>query len=223
MHNSARLAVIALAALSAAPLAAQAQGRAAAPPRTSAAPVVYVLAPAGNEARYRVREQLANLDFPNDAVGKTSKVEGRLMIGRDGRIVSDSSRFVVDLASIASDQARRDNYVRRRALQTDSFPTATFVPRSVSGLPAAALARTPGEYTFDLVGDLTVHGVTKPSTWKVKAQLPADRNRRSMPKGTWCPATMMCRSRTSAPGRSRTVTTCRRHSPTSSAPRLPSS
>jgi polyisoprenoid-binding protein YceI len=31
--------------------------------------------------------------------------------------------------------------------------------------------RTPGEYAFDLVGDLTVHGVTRPSTWHVKARL----------------------------------------------------
>jgi len=30
------------------------------------------LAPAGNEARYRVREQLAGVDLPNDAVGVTS-------------------------------------------------------------------------------------------------------------------------------------------------------
>ena len=49
--------------------------------------------------------------------------------------------------------------------------TATFVPRSATGLPAAALARTPGEYTFALLGDLTVRGVTRPSTWQVKARL----------------------------------------------------
>ena len=57
----------------------------------------FVLAIDGNEARYRVREQLAGIDFPSDAVGKTDRVEGSLLIGVDGRIVRDSSRFTIDL------------------------------------------------------------------------------------------------------------------------------
>jgi hypothetical protein len=32
-----------------------------------------VIAPQGNEARYRVQEQLVGVDLPNDAVGKTSR------------------------------------------------------------------------------------------------------------------------------------------------------
>ena len=35
-----------------------------------------VVAPDGNEVRYRVREQLVGLDLPNDAVGATSDVTG---------------------------------------------------------------------------------------------------------------------------------------------------
>jgi hypothetical protein len=34
--------------------------------------VHYVVAPQGNEARYRVREQLVGLDLPNDAIGFTA-------------------------------------------------------------------------------------------------------------------------------------------------------
>jgi polyisoprenoid-binding protein YceI len=171
MPSSSRLVALAVAALAITSHAAQAQ-RPGGPARPAARPAVTLVpAPTGNEARYRVREQLANLDFPNDAIGKTSRVDGRLMIGPDGRLVRDSSRFVVDLASLTSDAARRDNFVRRRSLQTDSFPTATFVPRTATGLPAAALARTPGAYTFTLLGDLTVRGVTRPSTWQVTARL----------------------------------------------------
>lgn len=134
------------------------------------APLRLELAAEGNEARYRVREQLARMDFPNDAIGRTSRIEGLLIIGADGRIVRDSSRFVVDLASMESDQARRDNYVRRNTLETATYPHAVFVPATVRGLPAAAQAVTPGEYTFELLGDLTVHGVTKPATWQVTAR-----------------------------------------------------
>ena len=35
-----------------------------------------VVAPEGNEVRYRVREQLAGFDLPNDAVGATGHVTG---------------------------------------------------------------------------------------------------------------------------------------------------
>ncbi len=127
----------------------------------------FVLAPTGNEARYRVREQLAGMDLPNDAVGKTSQLTGGIEIGADGKIVRAGSSFTVDLKSIESDQARRDNFVRRNTLQTDSFPTAVFVPTAAKGLPATLPAT--GEMTFELTGDLTIHGVTKPATWQVKA------------------------------------------------------
>lgn len=125
----------------------------------------FVLAPDGNEARYRVREQLAGFDFPNDAVGTTSNVQGSLLLEADGRVVRDSSRFVIDLASLATDSDRRDNYVRRNTLETETHPTAVFVPAELRGLtfPLPSM----GDVTFTMVGDLTIKGVTKPTTWEV--------------------------------------------------------
>ena len=38
--------------------------------------VRYTVATDGNEARYRVREQLLHHDMPNDAVGKTTAISG---------------------------------------------------------------------------------------------------------------------------------------------------
>jgi polyisoprenoid-binding protein YceI len=132
------------------------------------AAVRYVLSIDGNEARYRVREQLAGIDFPSDAVGKTSRVEGSILIGADGKLVRDSSRFTVDLRTLESDQTRRDGFIKRNTIQTDSFPNAVFVPASAQGLPATLPAT--GDLAFTLAGDLTVHGVTKPVTWQVKAK-----------------------------------------------------
>src|ERR1051325_10373757 len=51
----------------------------------SGAPIRLVLAPDGTEARYRVREQLAELSLPSDAVGVTHDVTGRLGPGAQGR------------------------------------------------------------------------------------------------------------------------------------------
>lgn len=131
-------------------------------------PLRLVLAPTGNEARYRVREQLARVDFPNDAVGATSDVTGGIVIDTDGKIVREGSKFVVDLRRLASDRDRRDRYVQRRTLQTDQFPTVELVPTALRGLPSPL--PTSGAASFELVGDLTIHGVTRPTTWQVKAQ-----------------------------------------------------
>ena len=45
------------------------------------------------------------------------------------------SRFTVDLRTLRSDEARRDNYVRRNTLETDRYPTVTFVPAEARRLP----------------------------------------------------------------------------------------
>jgi polyisoprenoid-binding protein YceI len=144
--------------------AKRAKGKAAAPAPAPAL-LLFEVAPTGNEARYRVREQLAGLDLPNDAVGATPEVSGALFVYGDGRVVRDSSRFVVNLTSLKSDKDRRDNYLRRRTLLTDSFPSVQFVPtafRDPSGKPLSAASRS-----LELVGDLTIRGVTRPTTWQV--------------------------------------------------------
>jgi polyisoprenoid-binding protein YceI len=166
LRNSAAMVVVAAWAMLGAslPAAAQARQRAPAPPVT----VRLVVAPEGNEARYRVREQLAGVDLPNDAVGRTTAVTGVLVLDKTGAIVASQSEFTIDLSTLASDQARRDNYVRRNTLLTAEYPRAVFVPTAVSGLtfplPAA------GEAKFQVVGNLTLRAVTRPVTWDVTAR-----------------------------------------------------
>jgi polyisoprenoid-binding protein YceI len=128
---------------------------------------VFVVGPDGNEARYRVREQLARFSFPNDAVGSTRRVQGQIALDADDRVLRDDSRFVIDLASLQTDQDRRDNYVRRNTLATDSFPSLTLVPREITGLPTPL--PTSGEHRFRLLSDVTLRGVTKPIFWNVTA------------------------------------------------------
>jgi len=133
-----------------------------------APPQRLTLAPSGNEARYRVREQLANVAFPTDAVGTTQSVSGAIVIGDDGTIVTAQSKIVVDLTTLQSDRERRDGFIQRRTLETERYPTATLVPTAARGLPNP-LPRS-GSFSFELVGDLTVHGTTRSTTWQVTAQ-----------------------------------------------------
>ena len=137
--------------------------------RTSPKPaeLVFIVAPNGNEARYRVREQLVGFDLPNDAVGVTKDVAGRIVVGRDGKIVRDSSRIVVRVTSLKSDKTRRDGFVQKNTLETSKYPQVELVPTTFEGLTEAIPAGT--SKTFSLVGELTVHGVTHPTTWQVTA------------------------------------------------------
>jgi hypothetical protein len=129
----------------------------------------YVVAPAGNEVRYRVNEQLAGFDLPNDAVGKSTAVSGAIAFDADGRLLSAESRFVVEASTFVSDRDRRDNYVRSRLLQSEQFAQIALVPRELRGvsLPLAAT----GSSSFELLADLTVRGVTRPTVWRVSARL----------------------------------------------------
>jgi polyisoprenoid-binding protein YceI len=136
--------------------------------QNSAATYRFVTAPEGNAARYRIREQLVGLDLPNDAVGETKAVTGAISADKSGKIISAESKFTVDVTNLVSDKDRRDGFVRRRVLQTEQYPTVTLVPTSISGLSLPLPAS--GSKTFELTGDLTVRGVTRPTTWKVTAQ-----------------------------------------------------
>lgn len=129
----------------------------------------WVLASDGNQASYRVREQLANRSFPTDAVGSTTSVSGKLALGGDGQPIPEASQFSVNLTNLQSDSGGRDRYVRQNTLQTDQFPSAVFTPKAVQGLPSPL--PTSGKVTFQLSGDLTIHGVTKPATWDVTAEV----------------------------------------------------
>ncbi len=135
--------------------------------------LAFRLVPESSEARYRVREQLLGRSLPNDAVGSTRAVEGQIVFAADGAIVSEQSRFSVDLRTLQSDEARRDNYIKRNTLEVDRYPTAEFRPRAAIGLPWPLPEN--GSFAFQLEGDLTVHGVTKLVTWEVRATVDGDR------------------------------------------------
>ncbi len=122
-----------------------------------------------SQARYVVREQLASLSFPSDAIGKTGSITGTIVGKTDGSIVSSDSKFVVDLRTLQSDRSQRDNFLRRAVLQTEQYPYATFVPTSAPGLPLQLPAD--GKVSFKLNGNLTIKNVTKPVTWDVSGQV----------------------------------------------------
>ncbi|MEO7190214.1 MAG: YceI family protein [Vicinamibacterales bacterium] len=123
----------------------------------------------GTTARYKVREQLAGISFPSDAVGTTDSVTGTIVVNPDGSIDVAKSKMTVDLRTIKSDQSMRDGYVERNTLETTKFPTMEFVPKRAVGLPSPLPSGMMAQAGFQLIGDMTLHGETAEVTWNVVA------------------------------------------------------
>ena len=131
--------------------------------------VLLVLVPDQNEARFRAQEQLLGRPLPNEAVGATRSVSGEVVLEPDGTFLPGTSRVVIDLRTLRSDQSRRDAYIQQNTLETAQFPTAELVPLQTVGLPLPLPSNA--EVAFQIVGDLTVHGVTRQTVWDVAALL----------------------------------------------------
>jgi polyisoprenoid-binding protein YceI len=131
---------------------------------------------AGSEVGYRVHEQFINQPAPTDAVARTSRVSGSLVIqaGPGSIYVARSIHMVVDLSTLTSQDRyatfqvyQRDFFIRQVYLQTDQYPNAEFRADSIS--VAVDLAHGPA--TLNVSGNLSVHGVTKTVTAQLQAQV----------------------------------------------------
>ena len=146
-----------------------APAQASAPAPAPAGPVRLELME-GSTARYRVREQLAGISFPNDAIGTTSTVSGALVLTANGAVNPAQSKITVDLRTLKSDQDQRDGFVRGdRLLNVEKFPLVEFLPKRVVGLTWPLPSGRGAQAGFQMVGDMTVHGVTREVTWNVVA------------------------------------------------------
>jgi polyisoprenoid-binding protein YceI len=117
---------------------------------------------------YRVSEVLFGVD--TEGAGRTNQVTGSLVI--DGTTAT-SGEFSVDMATVTSDDGRRDGQFRGRIMSVDQFPTATFTltqPVDFGTVP------TEGQtLTATATGDLTLRGVTNSVTFDVEAKLEGGR------------------------------------------------
>jgi polyisoprenoid-binding protein YceI len=119
-----------------------------------------------SKATVRVHEQLVGVNLPSDAVLTATGAKGSFSLNADGTFSSDS-KLTFDLTTLSSDQQNRDNFVKQDTLNTRQFPTATFVPTTVTGLALPLPAS--GDFTFTLTGTLTIRGKGKQVTFDLKA------------------------------------------------------
>ncbi|CAA9262873.1 MAG: hypothetical protein AVDCRST_MAG50-2861 [uncultured Acidimicrobiales bacterium] len=113
----------------------------------------------GSEAGYRVREKLASLPAPNDAVGRTTAITGGFQVEPAGEAARVRDIKVdVDVSKLTSDSSQRDNRIKSQGLESNRFPMATFVSIGTIDVPAEAL--TGATVKAQVAGDLTIHGAT---------------------------------------------------------------
>jgi polyisoprenoid-binding protein YceI len=133
-------------------------------PAALGAASIYVLDPAQSEARYIAEEELSGVGA-NTAIGSTNTIQGAFLFDADGNPIPCSTIYV-DVRTFESDSSRRDNFLRGNTLQSDQYPLAEFMVTSIEDFTMPADGE---ETTFTLVGNFTLHGVTKTMAWTVTA------------------------------------------------------
>ena len=124
-------------------------------------------------ARYLITEQLANLDFPIDAIGKTNQIKGSISFDEDGKIIQQNSTIIVNVNSLKSDSGRRDRYISRKSLESDKYPEATINIKKINNMPWPLPNN--GSVEVEIIGDMNVHGVTDEVTWVTKVNFERDK------------------------------------------------
>src|SRR6266699_2227006 len=95
--------------------------------------------------------------------GRFTKFDGKIDIDREHPEKS-SVTSKIEVRSIDTGIVKRDNHLRSpEFFDVQKFPEITFKSRSV---------RQTGQQGGDILGDLTMHGITKPTTLHVKLLSP---------------------------------------------------
>ena len=132
--------------------------------------VAYKIVSAESKASYEVTETLFSQNNKiNVAIGVTQTINGEIDADLTTPANTTIGPITIDVSQFVSDSGQRDRMIQRNYLESSKYPTATFVTKTITGLPASY---TDGaSYSFQISGDLNVHNTTQPVTFQVTATL----------------------------------------------------
>jgi polyisoprenoid-binding protein YceI len=117
----------------------------------------YRFGPSGSTIGFSVHQ------FLGTTQGKFTKFNGKIDVNRE-HPENSSVTAQIDVRSIDTRIKKRDDHLRSAEFfNVDKYPQITFKSRSV---------KQTGPQSGDILGDLTIHGVTKPITLHVKLLTP---------------------------------------------------
>ena len=125
----------------------------------------FAIVPERSLATIRVREQIASIPAPGDAILTTRAFTGAVVLLSDGGFASGST-FAADLDTLKSDEPLRDEWIKFNTLNTRVYPRAEFTLARVSGVPMPIA--TQGEWSGTLEGTMKIHGVERRLEWPVQ-------------------------------------------------------
>lgn len=140
-------------------------------PAPAPLPQTFRIIPEQSQAQYEVDEEFFNRDIQFfTAVGVTNEITGSFDLTIDGNQAQLGETYVqVDLRTLETDSPRRDNAIRTRWLESNTYPLAVFTGAEVQEFPADAAAGQ--DVNFTLNGDMTIREITQPLTFDVTARL----------------------------------------------------
>lgn len=118
----------------------------------------------GSFVGFRITEELRSIGNTT-AVGRTGDITGSMVI--DGTTLT-AAAFEIDLTTVTTNDSMRDDTVQD-ALETGQFPVASFELTTPIDLGDVS-----GPISVVATGDLTIHGVTRSTTFDIEAQLLSD-------------------------------------------------
>ena len=124
----------------------------------------YRFGPSGSTIGFSVHQ------FLGTTQGKFTKFNGKIDVNRE-HPENSSVTAQIDVRSIDTRIKKRDDHLRSAEFfNVDKYPQITFKSRSV---------KQTGPESGDILGDLTMHGVTKPITLHVKLLKPLNETSRT--------------------------------------------
>lgn len=128
--------------------------------------------PGQSKASFAIDEIL--LGEPATVTATSSGVTGEIAVDFAAPGDTAVGPIAIETAQFLTDNEFRNRAIQRRILITSAYPTVTYVPQTISGLPQTIAW---GEaVSFKISGDLTITGVTKPVVFEV-AVLPISESR----------------------------------------------
>jgi polyisoprenoid-binding protein YceI len=131
---------------------------------TSDTQTLFHIVPAESQVRFIIHEEL--MGTPTEVIGETDQIAGDILIDFETPANSELGTVRIDLARIATPNEMRNRALRTFILEstTPELQYAEFTATTLNGLPESVTIGT--AFNFQIVGNLTVHGVTNEVTFE---------------------------------------------------------
>lgn len=124
---------------------------------------VWSIDPDHSSAQFKIRHLMVS-----NVRGEFGKLSGTIMID-DKEITNSKVRATIDVSSINTGVEKRDNHLKADFFDAVKYPTITFISKKA--------IRTADE-KFKIIGDITIHGITREVTLDVEGPTPQVKDKR---------------------------------------------